>query len=119
LLDLHIVVPVASFGSIEEVWDADGKPLAKVSDRAINLGVQDDTQPPDPAAGAGGGRGGQQQGKREVAWRADGLGLTFVEQEPAPAGERAGGTRGAAAAAADDQEPSSSPTRPSSDAKAR
>ena len=81
-------VPVASFGSIEEVWDADGKLLAKVSDRAINLGVQDDTQPPDPAAGAGGGRGGQQQGKREVAWRTDGQGLTYVEQEPAPARRR-------------------------------
>ena len=86
-------VPVASFGSIEEVWDADGKVLAKVSDRAINLGVQDDSQPPDPAAGAGGGRGGQQQGKREIAWRADGQGLTYVEQEPAPAGERTGATR--------------------------
>ena len=99
-------VPVASFGSIEELWDADGKVLAKVSDRPINLGVQDDSQPPDPAAGDGGGRGGQQQGKREIAWRADGQGLTYVEQEPAPAGERTGATaRGAAPAGADDQEP--------------
>src|SRR5262245_31387872 len=63
-------VPVANFGSIEEVWDADGKMLAKVTDRPINLGVQDDNAPPpDPgAAPAGGGRGNQnQQGKREVA----------------------------------------------------
>ena len=57
-------------------WDADGKVLAKVLDRPINLGVQDDTQPPaDPPAQGGGGRGGQnQQGKREVAWRPDGRG---------------------------------------------
>ena len=35
-------VPVASFGSIEEIWDDTGKVLAKISDRPINLGVQDD-----------------------------------------------------------------------------
>jgi dipeptidyl aminopeptidase/acylaminoacyl peptidase len=97
-------VPVSSFGSIEEIWDADGKMLAKVTERPINLGVQDDTQPPDPPA-PGGGRGGQnQQGKREVAWRTDGQGLTYAEQEPAPPGENAGrGGRGRGAAG-DDQE---------------
>ena len=43
-------VPVSSFGTVDEVWDADGRMLAKVTDRPINLGVQDDTQPaPDPA----------------------------------------------------------------------
>jgi dipeptidyl aminopeptidase/acylaminoacyl peptidase len=81
-------VPVGSFGSVEEVWDTDGRVLAKVTERPINLGVQDDSQPQDPAAG--GGRGGQQQGKRELAWRRDGQGLTYLEQEPAPAGERSG-----------------------------
>jgi dipeptidyl aminopeptidase/acylaminoacyl peptidase len=78
-------VPVSSFGQVEEVWDADGKMLAKVTERPINLGVQDDTQPTDDQAG--GGRGGNQQGKREIAWRADGQGLTFLEQEPPPPGE--------------------------------
>ena len=91
-------VPVTSFGSIEEVWDTDGKVLAQVTERPINLGVQDDTQPPDPAAGAGGGRGSQQQGKREVAWRRDGQGLTYLEQEAPPAAARG-------AANQDDQEP--------------
>ncbi|HEX2457810.1 MAG TPA: prolyl oligopeptidase family serine peptidase [Vicinamibacterales bacterium] len=100
-------VPVSNFGSVEEVWDADGKMLAKVTDRPINLGVQDDNAPPpDPGAppAGGGGRGNQnQQGKREIAWRSDNQGLTFVEQEPAPPGEgngpggRAGRGRGAAA----------------------
>ena len=85
-------VPVSSFGQIEEMWDADGKMLAKLSDRPINLGVQDDTQPPaDPPAAGGGRGGGNQQGKREIAWRADGQGLTYLEQEPPPAGSgRAG-----------------------------
>ena len=96
-------VPVSSFGQVEEMWDADGKMLAKLSDRPINLGVQDDTQPPADPPAAGGGRGGaNQQGKRDMAWRPDGQGLTFLEQEPPPAGSgRAGrgqGRRGAGAA---------------------
>jgi dipeptidyl aminopeptidase/acylaminoacyl peptidase len=89
------IVPVSNFGSIEEIWDGDGKALAKLTDRPLNEGTQDDTAP-DPAAG--GGRGGAQaeQGKREIAWRADGQGLTYLEQEPAPAGETpAGGGRAA------------------------
>ncbi len=103
-------VPVSNFGTIEEVWDLDGKMLAKLNDRPLNLGVQDDTQtPPDPTA-APGGRGGAQaqNGKRELAWRADGQGLTYLEQEPAPAGAagagggRAGRGAGRGTAAADD-----------------
>ena len=101
-------VPVNNFGSIEEVWDIDGKVLAKLNDRPINLGVQDDTQPPpDPTAAPGGGRGGQQNqtGKRELAWRADGQGLTYLEQEPAPETPAGGrGPRGGGAAAADAQD---------------
>lgn len=92
------IVPVSNFGSIEEIWDADGKAMAKISERPLNLGVQDDTQPtPDPGAGPAGAAQAQ-QGKRELAWRADGQGLTYLEQEPAPAGEGRGQTAGAAAA---------------------
>ena len=40
-------VPVNNFGSIEEIWDQNGKAIATVTDRPLNLGVQDDT--PDPA----------------------------------------------------------------------
>jgi dipeptidyl aminopeptidase/acylaminoacyl peptidase len=87
-------VPVNNFGTVDEVWDtADGRMIAKLTDRPINLGVQDDTQPPDPPAGGGRG-GGQQTGKRELAWRADGQGLSYLEQEPPPPGERGGGGRG-------------------------
>jgi dipeptidyl aminopeptidase/acylaminoacyl peptidase len=98
-------VPVSNFGSIEELWDLDAKVLAKLNERPINLGVQDDTPqtPPDPAAQQGGGRGGNQNqnGKRELAWRLDGPGLTYLEQEPGPApagGNAARGNRGGAAA---------------------
>jgi dienelactone hydrolase len=84
------IVPVGSFGTIEEIWDADGKVLAKLTETDLNLGTG-------PAQGPGTGddgapTGGQnQQGKREISWRADGHGLTFLEQDPPPpAGERRG-----------------------------
>ena len=95
-------VPASSFGQVDEIWDVDGKVLAKVTERPINLGVQDDTQPADPPAG--GGRGGAaQQGKREIAWRPDGQGLTFLEQEPPPPGEGRRGGRGGRGAASEDE----------------
>ena len=79
-------VPVSSFGQIEEIWDADGKVLAKISERPINLGVQDDTQPPPdprrrPAAAAA---ARTSRASASIAWRTDGQGLTYLEQEPAP-----------------------------------
>ncbi len=94
-------VPVSSFGTVEEVWHAaDGRVLAELNVRPTNLGVQDDTPPPDPAQPpTGGGRGAQQTGKREIAWRSDNQGLTFLEQDPPPPDsddqDRAGRGRGA------------------------
>jgi dipeptidyl aminopeptidase/acylaminoacyl peptidase len=86
-------VPVNNFGTIEEIWDLDGKMLVKLNDRPLNLNIQDDDDPPDPGAGRGGRGGANQQGRRELAWRADGQGLTYLEQEPPPAGAREGGGR--------------------------
>ena len=96
------IVPVSNFGTVEEVWDLDGKSLAQITERKLDLGVQDPNAPP-PEPGAGGGQA--QQGKREVAWRADGQGLTYLEQEPAPAAAEgrdaaAAGGRGGRAAGA-------------------
>lgn len=103
-------VPVSNFGTVEEVWDVDGKVLAKVTDRPIDLGVQDDTQPDDPPAQGGGGRGQNQTGKREIAWRTDNQGLTYLEQEAPPPGSSGasgdrGRGRGTGDQTADDQEP--------------
>jgi len=94
------VVPVSNFGSVDEVWDLDGKVMVELDKRPLNEGVQDDTQPPpDPAAGPGGAQA-QQQGRRELAWRADGQGLTFLEQEPAPPAAEGDAAAGRAAGAA-------------------
>jgi dipeptidyl aminopeptidase/acylaminoacyl peptidase len=113
-------VPVSNFGSIEEVWNtSDGRMLAKVTDRPINLGVQDDNAPaPDPAAAAGRGGAQNQQGRRELAWRADNQGLTYLEQEPLPPGTTEAtaasrGGRGAGrGAAGDDQSGDDAQGRP-------
>ena len=117
------IVPVSSFGSIEEIWDSTGKALAKITERELNLGVQDDTPDPvpdptqpgtQPAAAAGGRRRGRARqaqndnGKRELTWRADGQGFTYLQLEPAPpaasnaraAATRGGGRRRAGGAAA-------------------
>ena len=94
------IVPVSSFGQVEQVWDATGTSLVQLSARPINLGVQAANPDPTAAPAAGGGRGGgaNQTGRRELAWRPDGQGFTYLEQEapPAPAGR---GTEPAAAAA--------------------
>jgi len=78
------VVPVTSFGTVEEVWDRDGTVLTTLNERELQLGVRDDDTPTAP--GVGGGRGGaaNASGKRELSWRSDGQGFTYLEQEAAP-----------------------------------
>ena len=83
-------VPVNNFGTVEEIWDAQGTSLATLNERELNLGAQDDDDPP-----AAGGRGNQQNqpGRRELSWRPDGQGLTYLEQEAAPEGRPARGNQ--------------------------
>lgn len=76
------VVPVSSFGTVDEVWSTDGTVLATIDRQPLNLGV-DTTRTPS-APGVGGGDGNIR--RREIAWRADGKGLSFLEQEPAAEG---------------------------------
>jgi dipeptidyl aminopeptidase/acylaminoacyl peptidase len=95
------MVPVSNFAKTEEIWDRTGKKLAVLDETPMNTGLQGDNV---AAPGASGGRGDQRH--RQVAWREDNQGLTFLEQEPAPPGDSTaagrgggpgGGGRGAAA----------------------
>ena len=75
------LVPVTSFGSVQELWDANGKPVARLRTQPLREGevTGDPDVPP-----AGGGRGGLQQpatdtGKRNVNWNPVGSGLVYYE----------------------------------------
>jgi len=87
------LVPASDFGSKEEIWDASGKAVAELSNRSLNLAV---AQAASPAGGRGGGARGQagaESGKRNIAWRPDGQGLSFIEVEPtAPRNEPVDGS---------------------------
>jgi dipeptidyl aminopeptidase/acylaminoacyl peptidase len=73
------IVPVRSFGRVEQIWDRDGTVLAEVDETELNTGIGDNR----PSAPGVGGSSGDQD-KREIAWRKDGAGLTFLQREPAP-----------------------------------
>ncbi|MFI5384798.1 MAG: prolyl oligopeptidase family serine peptidase [Fimbriimonadales bacterium] len=89
------LVPVGNFGSKEEIWDAGGKVLAELDKRSLSLGEAAPTTPgPGPGAGGGRGQGAPANGKRNLVWRADGQGLSYIEVEPAPAPSQDGGSGG-------------------------
>jgi len=77
------IVPVGSFGSVEEIWDLEGNALAELSSRELRTGLS--------GGGGGYGRGSDQSGKRSLSWRPDGAGLSYLEQEPRQRGEEGDG----------------------------
>jgi dipeptidyl aminopeptidase/acylaminoacyl peptidase len=100
-------VPFGNFGSVEEIWGEDGKALAKLGEQPLNIGTGAQGQgqgnnPDEPGPG-----GQNQQTKREISWRTDGHGLTFLEQDPPPppreGGRAADNADGGAAPAAPPQ----------------
>jgi dipeptidyl aminopeptidase/acylaminoacyl peptidase len=66
------VAPVNSFGRVEEIWDTDGNVLAELEETPLNTGIEDDDDDDDSVE------------RRQLAWREDGQGLSYLEQEPAP-----------------------------------
>src|SRR5215475_536567 len=89
------LVPVANFGTVEQVWDANGKVLAEISKTVLREGTAGANDSTPFAAGPGfGGRGGQSDtAKRSVEWNPTGAGLVYLQSEAGPAG--AGGAGGA------------------------
>jgi dipeptidyl aminopeptidase/acylaminoacyl peptidase len=71
------IVPVGNFASVEEIWDRSGAVLAIIEEDSLDTGIRD----PDRQQG-GGLFGEENEGKREIAWRWDGGGLTYLEREP-------------------------------------
>ncbi|MFW6079260.1 MAG: TolB family protein, partial [Gemmatimonadota bacterium] len=65
------IVPVYAFATVEEVWDLGGEPLAQLADNPVRDGADDDDDDGD-------------DDRRQIAWRPDGQGLSFLQREPAP-----------------------------------
>jgi dipeptidyl aminopeptidase/acylaminoacyl peptidase len=72
------VVPVRQFGSVQEIWSADGDVMASVTEDELDTGVQGGPR----AGGPGFSGSGAADGPRSIAWRSDGAGLVYLEQEP-------------------------------------
>lgn len=74
------VVPVSMFGSKEEIWDASGKSLAELDKSPLtNAKTGGPTRTP---------------GKRNLVWRPDGNGMSYIETEPMARGNKDGNDGG-------------------------
>jgi len=74
------IVQYSSFGTSEQVWDADGKMLTEIVKRPLREVTEDNDQ----QQGFGGGAGANDSLPRNIAWMPDGSGLSFLQQDPAP-----------------------------------
>lgn len=76
------VVPVRSFGHVEEVWDRNGTALVQLAEEDTQTGL-DGNRPTAPGVGGE----SDEPDRRDLAWRADGAGLTFLQEEEAEGDE--------------------------------
>lgn len=74
------IVPVSSFGNVNELWDIDGKVLSEISKRELREGGG--TPPTGDAPAEPQEREPQ---KRSLRWRPDGVGMSYMMRDPAPA----------------------------------
>ena len=72
------IVPVTSFGRVEEIWDREGNVLAELDETELNTGIR--------GAPAAPGVAGEEEepDRRQLTWRRDGAGLTYLQMEPEP-----------------------------------
>lgn len=72
------VVPVRSFGHVEQVWDRSGVTLVQLAEEDTQTGL-DGNLPTAPGVGGE----SDEPDRRDLAWRADGAGLTFLQEASA------------------------------------
>ncbi len=72
------IVPVTSFGRVEEIWDRDGAVLAEIEATELNTGIRGAPSAPGVAGDE------EESERRAIAWREDGAGLVYLRMEPAP-----------------------------------
>ncbi len=66
------IVPVSMFGDLDEVWDLEGNRLVELEKRDVRKGVPDRNDDNDEPQ------------RRQLQWRPDGQGLSFLQREPEP-----------------------------------
>lgn len=82
------IVPVSAFGTVQELWDANGKSIATLAKTPL--------REEQGRGGQGGGPGaaGADTGKRNIQWHPAGQGLVYLQSVfPAPAARGDSGTR--------------------------
>ena len=70
------IVPVTSFGRVEEIWDRSGNVLAEIEETELNTGIRGAPSAPGVAGDE------EEPDRRQMAWREDGAGLVFLQMEP-------------------------------------
>jgi dipeptidyl aminopeptidase/acylaminoacyl peptidase len=68
------IVPTSNFATVEEIWSVDGKVKVELSKQALRDGSPVDSAQQRQA----------QNDKRNIAWRPDGQGLSYLQQQAAP-----------------------------------
>lgn len=69
------IVPVYNWANVDEIWDLDGNVLVELEEEPVRDGSdpeEDEDEGPE---------------RRQITWRPDGQGLSFLLKEPAPEGE--------------------------------
>jgi dipeptidyl aminopeptidase/acylaminoacyl peptidase len=95
------LVPVSSFGSVEELWDASGTVLSTLARTPLREGERDTTAGPGARAGGAGRAGGPgaagggqataaDTARRSLQWNPVGRGLVYLQAAPAANGQPAG-----------------------------
>ncbi len=91
------LVPVTSFGSVQELWDASGKVVATLANNPLREGGRGG----DDAPVFGAAPTGDSTGRRNFQWNPVGPGMIYLQSSAAPAapsGDAANGANGAAPA---------------------
>lgn len=78
------IVPVTSFGRVEEIWDREGNVLAEVEETELNTGIRGAPSAPGVAGDE------EEPDRRQMVWREDGAGLVFLRMDPEPEEEEEG-----------------------------
>ena len=72
------IVPVTSFGRVEEIWDREGNVLAEIEETELNTGIRGAPSAPGVAGDE------EEPDRRQMLWREDGAGLVFLRMDPEP-----------------------------------